>query len=261
MITPAASSSTGSTGSTSGLASSSRANLDKNAFLQLLVTQLRNQDPMSPLQPHEFAAQLAQFSTVEQLDQLNQNVTQQIQDAQMAALLGKTTFAASLMGKEVVAVGHQVKVPSEGHGQIRVDIGGTGGHGVLVLSDASGKEIARRDMGSLPPGRQTLDLPPGLPAGEWSYSLQVKGAKDATVPVTTYTSGVVDSVFFRDGGIVLRVGSFEITLDDVAEVGAGSGSAPNATPETPPLSSPPSPVSAARGGSIRPPIHREVHPL
>jgi flagellar basal-body rod modification protein FlgD len=259
MITPASSalSATGapaSTGATSG-----RSELDKNAFLQLLVTQLRNQDPLSPLQPHEFAAQLAQFSSVEQLSQLNQSVAQQIQDGQLQMLLSKTSFSASLMGRRVVAVGDQVDVPESGRAKVRIEVGGTGGHGVLVLKDSNGKEVSRRDLGNLPPGRQTLELPAGLPAGSWHYSVQVTGAKDAQVPVTTYTSGVVDAVFFRDGGIVLKVGSIELSLDDLAEIESAPATA--TTPGDPPAPAPPDSPPQARGGSVRTPILRKDVPV
>ena len=253
MITPAASTpaSAAATASSATPTTSSRATLDKNAFLQLLVTQLRNQDPLSPLQPHEFAAQLAQFSSVEQLTQLNQNVTQQIQESQMTAMLEKTSFSASLMGRQVVAIGDQVNVPDHGHGSVRVEIGGAGGHAVLTLKDNNGTEVAHRDLGTLPPGRQTLTLPSDLPAGQWHYQLQVTGPKDAQVPVTTYTSGVVDGVFFKDGGIVLKVGSIELSLDDLAEIESVPASTQGTTPAANRLSPIPGP------GSLRYPIQME----
>lgn len=46
--------------------------LDKNAFLHLLITQLKNQDPMNPMKDKEFIAQMAQFSSLEQLQQMNE---------------------------------------------------------------------------------------------------------------------------------------------------------------------------------------------
>jgi len=48
--------------------------LGKDAFLNLLVTQLRNQDPLNPMEDKEFIAQMAQFSTLEQIQNLNTNL-------------------------------------------------------------------------------------------------------------------------------------------------------------------------------------------
>jgi hypothetical protein len=78
--------------------------------------------------------------------------------------------------------------------------------------------VAKRDLGKLPSGRQTLELPADLPSGTYRYEIKVTGAQDAAVPVMTYTSGIVDAVFFRDGGIVLRMGTMEVTLDAVTEI-------------------------------------------
>jgi flagellar basal-body rod modification protein FlgD len=204
------------TGSASG--TSSRTELDRDAFLRLLVTQLRHQDPLSPLQPHEFAAQLAQFSTVEQLTQVNEGLQQQLGVSQLVALLGKTSFSAALIGRYVVAEGNQVTIPASGQGQIRIEVGTGGGRGTLRLLDASGNEVATRDLGTLQGGRQTVALPADLPPGTYHYEVKVTGANDAVVPVTTYTSGSVSGVYFKDGQIVLRIGSMEVAVDALVEI-------------------------------------------
>ena len=216
------------------LASSStavdRRSLGKDQFLNLLVTQLKNQDPLSPLQAHEFAAQLAQFSSVEQLTQLNDAMAQQQQSLVLSTLLSKTSFSAALLGRQIVAVGDRVAIPADGAGRVRVEIGGAGGVATLHLRDASGNLVATRDLGPLPPGRQTLTLPSNLPQGTWTYDVTVKGADGKEVPATTYTMGVVDGVSFQDGRIVLRIGAIEIPLDDLAEVEpAATAAAPAAS--------------------------------
>jgi flagellar basal-body rod modification protein FlgD len=64
--------------------------LGKDQFLQILVTQLRNQDPMQPLQDKEFIAQMAQFSSLEQMMNMSKEVSSLRQSAGMVAgLIGK----------------------------------------------------------------------------------------------------------------------------------------------------------------------------
>jgi flagellar basal-body rod modification protein FlgD len=64
--------------------------LGKDQFLQILVTQLRNQDPMQPMQDKEFIAQMAQFSSLEQMMNMSKEMTNLRQSAGMvAALIGK----------------------------------------------------------------------------------------------------------------------------------------------------------------------------
>lgn len=54
--------------------------LDKDAFLRLLTTQLSHQDPLNPMEDREFIAQLAQFSSLEQMQNLNQNFEKQSEE-------------------------------------------------------------------------------------------------------------------------------------------------------------------------------------
>ncbi len=63
--------------------------LDKDAFLQILVSQLKNQDPLSPMEDKDFIAQMAQFSMLEQLQDMNAGNT----FGQAAALVGKSVMA------------------------------------------------------------------------------------------------------------------------------------------------------------------------
>ncbi len=202
----------------------SRASLARNDFMKLLVTQLRNQDPMSPLQPHEFAAQLAQFTSVEQLTQLNDQMAAQTEATHLAALIGKTSFSAALIGKGVVAEGNQVTVPASAKAAVTVDIGGAGGRTTLRVLDANGHEVARRELGVLRGGRQKITLPSGVAPGTYRYEVKVEGPLQSQVPVTTYVTGVVDGVFFKDGRIVLRLGTIEIDMDMIAEFESGTAS-------------------------------------
>jgi flagellar basal-body rod modification protein FlgD len=210
----ASSSSVGS----SGAATTSATNMDKNAFLKLLVTQLKNQDPLSPLQPYEFAAQLAQFSSVEQLTQLNQGMADQSAQTQANGLLTKTSFSAALIGREVVANGDKVSVPSSGSATVRFEVGGGAAHATLKVYDANDKVISTKDLGALAAGVQTAKLPGDVPAGTYHYAIEATDSTGASVAVQTFTSGVVSAVHFGRDGVVLDLNGLEVSIDDLNEI-------------------------------------------
>ena len=75
---------------------SDKAGLGKVAFLSLLITQMRFQDPMKPLEDREFIAQLAQFSSLEQMQQVNANLS-------LLAQMNAISQAAALIGRQISA--------------------------------------------------------------------------------------------------------------------------------------------------------------
>lgn len=203
--------------------------LDKDAFLTLLVAQLKHQDPTSPLQPHELAAQLAQFTSVEQLTQLNTSMEAQTDAAHMATLVGQTSLSASLIGKQVLALGSQVTIPASGAGSIHLEVGTGGGAATLKLMNDAGAVVATRELGQVGGGAVDVSLPQDLPPGTWHYAIEVKGAGDKSVAVTTFTKGVVSSIEFKNGSIVLHVGKMDITLDDLVQIETASSAGGSTT--------------------------------
>lgn len=98
---------TGTSASTTSTTSTS--SLGKEAFLQMLVAQLKYQDPLNPADGTEFASQLAQFSSLEQLTNLNKGIESLAMDTnslQAVNLIGKTVVTDSLSGT-VTAVSFQ----------------------------------------------------------------------------------------------------------------------------------------------------------
>lgn len=75
--------------------------LGKDAFMKLLVTQMRNQDPLSPMEGQQFAAELAQFSSLEQMQNLNDNILGLAVLQQNNALMSQLTSSSTLIGHEV----------------------------------------------------------------------------------------------------------------------------------------------------------------
>ncbi len=75
--------------------------LDKDAFLKLLVSQVKNQDPMEPQGSTEYVAQLAQFSSLEQMQNLNDNIVGLALLQQNNALMSQLTQSSALIGQNV----------------------------------------------------------------------------------------------------------------------------------------------------------------
>ena len=88
--------------------------LDKDAFMQLLVAQMRNQDPMAPVDNQEFIAQLAQFSALEEMQGVNENLVALALLQESNALLSQLTDSSALIGKRVVYTHPETGSATEG---------------------------------------------------------------------------------------------------------------------------------------------------
>jgi flagellar basal-body rod modification protein FlgD len=92
---------TSGTATTTGTNSTDSTSLDKQAFLQLLVAQLQNQDPMSPMDNSQFVAQLAQFSSLEQLSNMATAMDELKESMVTLNSQSLLTQGAAMIGKEV----------------------------------------------------------------------------------------------------------------------------------------------------------------
>jgi flagellar basal-body rod modification protein FlgD len=194
--------------------------LGKDEFLQLLVTQLRYQDPLNPMQAEDFAAQLAQFSSLEQL--MNANVRLDAQITHMYALAQgmNSTAALGVLGATVIAEVDEVVIPEGDPGSAMVAVDGEGGGGVLRFFDAAGNEVGSRELGFLSAGRHTIELgeADALPPGAYSYRFEVKDAAGESVPTQTLTTVRIDGIRYGPSGPILVAGSLEIPLSAIVEV-------------------------------------------
>lgn len=197
--------------------------LGQDEFLQLLVAQLRNQDPMNPSDPQEFAAQLAQFSSVEQLININDTLAgQSATNDSMAAALNQTA-ALSALGQDVLALGDRIEVGPGADSEVVLGVGGSGGAATLTLRDSAGNVVATLDLGDVEPGRsefslQDFDAVQDLDDGSYTFEVQVVGEDQTAVEVQAFTRMRVDGVRYGPSGPVLLSGDQEIPLSNVVEI-------------------------------------------
>jgi flagellar basal-body rod modification protein FlgD len=197
--------------------------LGKNEFLKLLTTQLKYQDPMDPMDGKDMAADLAQFSGLEQL--LNINEQLEAQQGQYTSLLMamNNNVALGTIGKTVMAAGDQVLLTKDAHGvyggKVSADIA-TSGVATLTLVDRSGKEVGSRTLGYVTGGRQEFDIGSAAAQvstdGPFTYRITVADANGKDVPQQTYTVGVVDGMSWGpDGAARLTAGPLVIDVRSI----------------------------------------------
>lgn len=194
--------------------------LGKDEFLKLLVAQLRHQDPLNPADGQEFAAQLAQFTSVEQLMQINQSLGNQ--NAGYASMINSMNASAAMatIGKTVVAAGDFLVADGSKPAEAIFEVAGDGGRGILTVKNEAGDVVATRDLGVIDGGRHTtvFDGDDALPDGEYTYSVAVTGAEGAAVDVITYTTVQITGVSTGATGITLTAGELAIPFGSILEV-------------------------------------------
>ena len=196
-----------------------KTSLGKDDFLKLLIAQMKNQDPQSPADSSQMAAQLAQFSSVEQLTNINQALT--AQGTATTTLMNQITAgtASNNIGRTITATSDLLELT--GSGTESLLLSGNGGPSTLNVFDArTGAAITKYDMGSLPSGNSAIIVGQALrnlPAGVYRVSVT---SSDANKPATWTTSirGVVNSVSSTSTGPVYGIGNLQIPLSEVTEV-------------------------------------------
>lgn len=206
---------TGTSTTSSPKAASTKNQVGKDEFMQLLVTQLKNQDPLNPMDNQQFAVQLAQFSQLEQLTSINQKI-----GANQNDISGLTSY----LGKEVTLQSDQVHVEGGQGGLIKFDLP-TDTNGVTVqLMNSDGTVAAQGDLGSLKAGKQTVALQ-GLSAANGDYAVKVlaKGIAGGQTEPAVKAAGVVSGLV-PGADPTLMIGGRAVKPSDITEVGLPSGS-------------------------------------
>lgn len=194
--------------------------LNEADFLNLLVTQLQNQDPLNPMESAEFSAQLAQFSSLEELIEINENLLfmsdSNIANAQLNAL--------SLIGKEVTFQDTVFLVQDGQAGQVEFDLAEDAERVVVRIYDPSGAEVDAVSLGELEAGTQTYQWDAednvGLNAedGAYTYEVEAFDADGQAVNVTARTSFLVEGVEFFEGQTLLKVNGELVPLSSIVSV-------------------------------------------
>jgi flagellar basal-body rod modification protein FlgD len=200
--------------------------LNQEDFLTLMITQLKNQDPMKPLDPSQYVGQLAQFSQVSGLADMNKQLT-----ALTDSLRGNQVLdGASLIGRTVIAPGNEIYLPEAQDDVARgpqglIDVP-TGASAVqLVVKDSSGALVKTMALDHRKgPQAFTWDgtTDTGAAAAAGTYKIEVVAkVGDQNVSLKTSVATNVSSVALdpKNGGLVLTTDTLgDLAMSDVERV-------------------------------------------
>lgn len=199
--------------------------LGKDEFLRLLVTQLQNQDPVNPMDSSQFASQLAQFNSVEQLINVNDSLSAMIQSQELIGTGLNNTLASSLPGKNVKAASNQVALDSTRESEIHFDLGQAATEIELTIRNASGDVVRTVTLENKNLGEHSWTWDgkandgKSLAEGTYTVSVEAKNGENA-VQAQTYVKGTVDKVKYTNQGVQLLVNGMFIGVGDVEEIGS-----------------------------------------
>jgi flagellar basal-body rod modification protein FlgD len=188
--------------------------IGKDEFLKMLIAQLKNQDPLNPLDGTAFTAQLAQFSSLEQLQNINTQLSSFTKQQQS---LGSSQ-AVNLIGKEVLARGNTVQVAGSPVA-LSYQLAGDAAEGLVRIYNANGEFVDALAFQNQRQGLNTLTWsPPSSLTGTCTFEVSAADRAGKAVGADTMIQGEVTGVNFRDGVTTLSVGGREIAYGDVVSV-------------------------------------------
>jgi flagellar basal-body rod modification protein FlgD len=194
--------------------------MGKDDFLQLLVTQLQNQDPLSPMDSTGFTAQLAQFSSLEEL----QNINETLGGVGSSQTILTNSQAVDYIGKQIQAVGDKLHLNEGEPTPIEFDLSQDSAGVYVKVYNQYGEFVQDIDAGPMSAGQQSLEWngmdyqDQQAPAGTYSYEVMAMDAEGNTSSVTSFTTGTVSGVYYKNGLAYLLTADQEIPLGNVVQV-------------------------------------------
>lgn len=194
--------------------------LGRDDFLKLLVTQMKNQDPMDPMDGTEYTAQLAQFSSLEVL----QNIDAEIQKLKSTQAAANNSKATDYLGKTVSAVGNSFDLANGAISDLRFKLDSSATETYVKIYGAAGQYVTSIDTGARTAGEHLFTWDgidgQGLAAPDGTYFAEVMAVDGNGNPVDAETvfSGRATEINFRDDTAYILVGGQEVTLADIRKI-------------------------------------------
>jgi flagellar basal-body rod modification protein FlgD len=206
--------------------SSSSSSVSKDEFLKLLTYQLKAQNPLNPASNQEFAAQLAQFSQLEQLTDIRSLLEEQVQTNLLLTQTISNTALPGLLGKSAKALSDKVSYDGENNSKITFSLPYSAVSGEIIIRDEGGNVVRRIELSgqNLKSGEHSVEwdgedsVGNKVASGIYKVEVNLKDNNGATFNADTYASGKIEAVRFKAEGTILVIAGLEIPLQNVTDI-------------------------------------------
>jgi flagellar basal-body rod modification protein FlgD len=195
--------------------------LGKDEFMKLLVAQLQAQDPTNPMDAQDFSAQLAQFSAVEQMFNVNTNL-ENLQETQTAL---SNNSVVNLIGKTIDAPGRSITLKEGVSQKLSYSLPNNADSVVLDIFNSTGNPVITVPQGSQQKGINSI-MWNGLdaegkkaPDGEYTFQIRAFDGSGKEMDVEEFSAGKVTEVAFENGISYAIVNGEKIPAGEITRVG------------------------------------------
>ena len=194
--------------------------MGKDDFLKLLIAQLAAQDPLDPMGAQDFSAQLAQFSALEQMTNVNTNL-ETIQKLETAS---QNTSALNLIGKTVESHGNTFKHTANTSETLSYSLASDAESVRIDIFDITGTQVNMIKFGNQTQGKNKVSWDgldkhgKPLPEGTYSYIVKADNRAGNPIEVDTFSSGLVSEVVFGEDQAYAIVNGKELPISTIKRV-------------------------------------------
>lgn len=196
--------------------------LDQQAFLNLMVTQLKNQDPTKPMESADFLSQIAQFGTVNGISGLQKSLST------MATALSSSQAlqASTMVGRDVIIPRDSFTLAAGGKAPVAATLPNNASNVHISIADSSGQQVFHTSLGAQSAGNLHYEWnglrDNGQPAAGGKYTVKISATIDnVQTALTPAVTARVDSVTLGRNGLppTLNVNGYgAVDMADVIEI-------------------------------------------